>query len=259
MTKKLLLEGTGGSFIYQEDGEPPDHFDYVCAADVAVEFTEVRLLQPLSLADAHSPNDLPYRLVLGLGVTPSIWINVTHLQRPWPMALWCPPRQSLLVKIRTAESYAASKSLPVRIAWQISSMQPDCALPQNRQPKMIPLKPGSPCRCYPGLGHEQSCPWLRYHQAREQLVANIRKHGQEAHACDDAIGVWLNGRWWRVVGGNARSPSLLVWPEQDARYPNGLCPKCEDPVVRATSNAGIAEGSRGCANCGWLDPTSLGR
>lgn len=51
-----------------------------------------------------------------------------------------------------------------------------------------------------------------------QLVA-LREHGHDAHVHPETgeLGLWLHGRWWRVVGGSSSTPSLLAatgWPDR---------------------------------------------
>lgn len=47
-------------------------------------------------------------------------------------------------------------------------------------------------------------------ETNEQLVAKLRTNGHDAHVREGKVLIWLRGRWWRVVGGDARSPSLIA-------------------------------------------------
>lgn len=47
-------------------------------------------------------------------------------------------------------------------------------------------------------------------ETNEQLVAKLRGHGHDAHVREGKVLIWLHGRWWRVAGGDARSPSLIA-------------------------------------------------
>lgn len=44
----------------------------------------------------------------------------------------------------------------------------------------------------------------------DQRVAQLRAHGHDAHVLRDRrIVIWLNGSWYRVVGGDFRNPSIM--------------------------------------------------
>lgn len=72
-------------------------------------------------------------------------------------------------------------------------------------------------------------------------------------------------RRWGVVADipmpgdpNAIIPVRLAWADfarvgMACWVRAGLCPECQQPLVKATENAGVGVGLRGCANCGWLD------
>ena len=53
-------------------------------------------------------------------------------------------------------------------------------------------------------------------KTNEQIVAELRTHGHDAHVRAGKLLIWMHGRWWRVVGGDARHPSLIASQGHDA-------------------------------------------
>ena len=120
--KRHVLSGTGGSFAWQF---PPadDAFSYVVCGDHPALITGVQAIGKPDNDDLWLCDKV---LWLGTGGIPTIQIHTVHLwRRPWPLALWVPPRQNLAVMVRRSRFitnfHREPLPFPLRFTWEPSA------------------------------------------------------------------------------------------------------------------------------------------